>query len=154
LQRYYNLLVQKEEIAIMNRDMVKYWGKDNSEVRWTADSAECDIYKLHRRAVLASLNTPDVIKEAEEEASKYEYSSIEEYPSEEWWTVVGNESGKAVFNRLFPTPEMALACLYKEIQPEAWMKYCEACDNRKGIDISDHLVRMVDINKQEDNVNA
>ena len=116
---------------------------------WVLNEEQTQYMQEHTESVRSFVDEFDTLEEAEREAAKYEYSSIEEYPSEEWWTVISNDSGKAVFKIMFPTPERALAFLYKAIQPEAWMKYCEACDHRQGIDISDHLVRRIEVNQED-----
>ena len=72
----------------------------------------------------------DTLDEAVEKAKEYDYAYIVENPSEEWWTIISHETGESPFKMMFPTPTRALAFLYKQIQPKAWMAYIEALDEK------------------------
>ena len=67
----------------------------------------------------------DTKEEADAEGAAFDSYYLMENPSDEWWVVVNNQTGKAVYTMLFPTERRALAFLYRIAKPDAWMKYVE-----------------------------
>ena len=67
----------------------------------------------------------DTLEEAQAECGAYKHASIEEMPSEEWWTVIDDSTGRQAFRMLFPSEIRALAFLYRAAMPPAWKAYVE-----------------------------
>ena len=74
----------------------------------------------------------DSYEEAQAEGNSLDRYYIEEMPKEEWWTVVHNDTSKAVYPMFFPSEKRALAFLYKAAQPKAWMDYVDYCCKKEG----------------------
>ena len=73
----------------------------------------------------------DTLEEAEAKANEFDDAYVIENPSEDWWTVISNKTGKAVFNMMFPSPNRAIAFLYMAVKPKSWLTYLDAIDRKE-----------------------
>jgi len=112
-----------EDAYVEERD-----GKNSGKV-WIVYSEDEEATKTMKEEGLGHyVSEFDTSEEAEAEAATLENGHVEEMPSEEWYAVIRNDTGRSVYEMLFPTETRALAFLYKVANPKAWAAYLKARD--------------------------
>ena len=114
-----------EEIAKDIKSMVKYEIDETPDGKYAVlvedDVVTEDMRKNHVGGEFVDVF--DSREEAEDEGKSLGDYYILEQPSEEWYVVVNNETEKRVFDIMFPSLKRAIAFMYRELKPKAWVDY-------------------------------
>ena len=120
----------KEEAEKAAEEYEDAYAEEIGEGQWCVMSLDKDLTQHEKENGLVSgeyVGEFDTLEEAQAECAAYQYASIDEIPSEEWWVVIDNSLGRQAFKMLFPSENRALAFLYRKAMPPVWRTYVEKC---------------------------